>query len=838
MKMKKIIAVGLCLCLISGCFVNVSAREKTPLELAKEKVIITPTGQIRGNSDDIKAYKDILLTYIDAPESDECVDILKEAGMYSVHPRIWATEEDFVRIKGLVETDWFTELLYRKQKEYTDAMIAKPIVYFADIAGGSESARATTYSREIQDRAVLLGMLWQMTGDMKYVEYAEKQLEQGMKDSATWISTLALQNAEISVAMAVAYDWMYDGFSQEFKDKIKNYLITKMTLVKGYYDAGAETFTNQVNNWNSVCNGSYGLTALVLLDEEPELCSNVLSGATKAITLSMDELAPNGGFPEGPGYWSYQVEYLQYFISALDTALKTDFKISEFPGFKETAFFPMYVSSPINRAFNYADVDEGGLVTYHFYWFADKFGFDGLSAFADKLAPSGTDFSGWEAKSTDTFIMLWRNPSDKDPYEGLPEGNVYYGRNQVATMRSRWGDYLATFVGFKGGNNQISHGNLDIGSFVLDSLGTRWVNDIGKEDYGLDGYWDYDKGRWQVYTQRAESHNTIVINPSKEADQNPYAKAEIIDFQWNEGSGYGVVDMTDAYKTYSNSVIRGFALCGDTVIVRDEISLKEESDVLWGITTTADIEISANKKDATLTLFNKKMKVSIISPANATFDTMPAQSVALQKKAREKNTDKYKRLITRSTYSGNVDITVQFSAYNEGEFEPDRFSKVYAIDNWSEGNIFESDGIIKEILLDGIKMSDFNPSKLGYTIPMKSGEKIPSVDAVYDPVNSSIAVEWVGNVAKISAVSRDPRLGTMNYTFNFEKEKVFSLPKGYEEIKIVDITASDDGTRGGTSIPGVNDGRLDTRWAAEGEQWIMFDLGEKTPLKIVFHRLL
>ena len=72
-----------------------------------------------------------------------------------------------------------------------------------------------------------------------------------------------------------------------------------------------------------------------------------------------------------------------------------------------------------------------------------------------------------------------------------------------------------------------------------------------------------------------------------------------------------------------------------------------------------------------------------------------------------------------------------------------------------------------------------------------------------------------------------------SYDFNFEKEKVFSIPKGYEEIKIVDITASDDGTRGGTSIPGVNDGRLDTRWAAEGEQWIMFDLGEKTPLKIV-----
>jgi len=140
---------------------------------------------------------------------------------------------------------------------------------------------------------------------------------------------------------------------------------------------------------------------------------------------------------------------------------------------------------------------------------------------------------------------------------------------------------------------------------------------------------------------------------------------------------------------------------------------------------------------------------------------------------------------------------------------------------------------VKELRLDGVAMGDFNPVKLGYTVPLKKGEKLPSVEAIYDSINSKVTVEWIGNTAKLSAVSRDPRLGKMNYTVNFEKEKVFSLPKGYEEIKIVDITASDDGTRGNTSISGVNDGRLDTRWAAEGKQWIMFDLGENTPLKIV-----
>jgi len=42
---------------------------------------------------------------------------------------------------------------------------------------------------------------------------------------------------------------------------------------------------------------------------------------------------------------------------------------------------------------------------------------------------------------------------------------------KVMTLRGKWNDRNAWFVGFKAGDNKANHSNLDIGSFVLDALG-------------------------------------------------------------------------------------------------------------------------------------------------------------------------------------------------------------------------------------------------------------------------------------------------------------------------------------------------------------------------------
>ena len=44
-----------------------------------------------------------------------------------------------------------------------------------------------------------------------------------------------------------------------------------------------------------------------------------------SIVLAMKTFGPDGGWPEGPGYWNYATAYNIFYLAALETALGTDF---------------------------------------------------------------------------------------------------------------------------------------------------------------------------------------------------------------------------------------------------------------------------------------------------------------------------------------------------------------------------------------------------------------------------------------------------------------------------------------------------------------------------------
>ena len=59
----------------------------------------------------------------------------------------------------------------------------------------------------------------------------------------------------------------------------------------------------------------------------------------------MASFAPDGGWPEGPGYWDYATQYNVFYLAALETALGTDFGLDKTPGFADTGNFRIQLSS-------------------------------------------------------------------------------------------------------------------------------------------------------------------------------------------------------------------------------------------------------------------------------------------------------------------------------------------------------------------------------------------------------------------------------------------------------------------------------------------------------------
>ena len=245
-------------------------------------------------------------------------------------------------------------------------------------------------------------------------------------------------------------------------------------------------------------------------------------------------------------------------------------------------------------------------------------------------------------------------PKDLDRY--------FRGPVEIAVFRSAWDDPQALFVGLKAGYNQVNHGHLDLGSFELDALGIRWVRDLGSDNYNLPGYWDGKRGgrRWDYYRLNSKSHSVPLLDGE---DQDPLAISRFTRFQKEKSSAFVLVDLTSAYEKSANRVTRGVAMVENrrAVLVQDEFDIENPCEVLWAMTTDAEIKIELGNV-ARLALNGKELIAKLLSPADAKFTVESAEQ-----KPPEKPNTCVKRLVVRlQRAKGAVLVAVLLSPLWEG----------------------------------------------------------------------------------------------------------------------------------------------------------------------------
>jgi hypothetical protein len=473
-----------------------------------------------------------------------------------------------------------------------------------------DGLRLLATSRRVLDRVYLLALMYRLEGDASYLERAWKELE-AAANFPDWNPRHFLDTAEMTHAFAIAYDWLYDGWSAEQREKLRKAIVEKgFTPALKTYRA-QNGWAKARHNWNQVCNGGLGMGALALADIEPQLCGEILHDAIESLPLAMAEFTPDGAWAEGPGYWNYATYYNVVFLAALQTALGTDFDLSQTPGFADTGLFPLYLTGPLGRTFNYADGGDRGIRAAQMFWLASRF-HQSVYAWYQRQHASPAPLD-----------LLWYQPDAAGPKTtGLPL-DKYFRNAEVACLRSDWENPKALFVGFKAGDNKANHSHLDLGDFVLDALGARWVVDLGADDYNLPEY--FGKKRWDYYRLRAEGQNTLVLNPGAGPDQDPAAATRIIRFQSKPERAFALADLTAAYKKHAQKVWRGIALLErQTVLVQDEVQAKDPAELWWFMHTPAAIKIEDDGTSALLSQVGVEMRAHILSPPGAHFQIMDA----------------------------------------------------------------------------------------------------------------------------------------------------------------------------------------------------------------------
>ncbi|MDF7799256.1 heparinase II/III family protein [Pontiellaceae bacterium B1224] len=527
------------------------------------------------------------------------------------HPRLMLKDDALHQLKEQARQDEtlqeFVRTVVRKADEQLDA---KPFRY-------KENKSILGISRACMHRIYDLGIAWRWTGDKKYADKIEETLL-NVCAFPSWYPKHFLDPAEMAHAVAVGYDWIYDEMDASTRKQIRTALMEK-ALIPGMerYKKGYHHFTYGYN-WNQVCNGGLLIGALAIAEDEPDTAAFILNNALKNLPTAMASYAPDGVWAEGLNYWAYATTYTVFALTALDTALGTDFGLSESPGFSLTGYVPMYSAGPTGLFFSYADAGDfqkrGSAPCL--FWLASAFN---NSDFSDE------EYVMMQPEDISPLHVMWYVPRTNEDAEQLALDRLLNGQVETALFRSAWDDPDALFIGVKAGYNQAHHGHLDLGGFELDALGVRWARDLGADSYSLKGYWEYKQGgrRWNYYRLNSFSHNVPLLGGK---NQHANAVAKMTRFESDDDFSFAEIDLTEAYPDFASKVSRGVAMVENrrAVLIQDEFVITKSCDVLWGMTTDAEIQIQ-KKGVAVLELDGKKMIARILSPAGATFSVESAE---------------------------------------------------------------------------------------------------------------------------------------------------------------------------------------------------------------------
>jgi hypothetical protein len=523
------------------------------------------------------------------------------------HPRLLVSEVEFERLKAQVGSDAKLQTWHKKLQEQAVKILAAPPSRY-EIPDG---LRLLDTSRRVLDRIYNLSLLYRLEKDSRFVDRAWDELK-AAANFPDWNPRHFLDTAEMTHAFAIAYDWLYEAWTPEQRNELRNAMVDKglKPALKVYHSASG--WHRVRHNWNQVCNGGIGVGALALANVEAEIAGEILENVLESLPLAMAEYAPDGAWKEGPGYWNYATSYSVILLAALQSALGSDFGLSQMKGFDETGFFPLYLTGPLGRTFNYADGGDRTIRAPQMFWLAQRF--------------KQPVFAWYERQvgSPNPLDLLWFDPAGAGPKSAGLLLDRYFRGAEVAIFRSEWEDPKALFVGFKAGDNKANHSHLDLGDFVFDALGVRWAADLGSDDYNLPGY--FGAQRWQYYRLRAEGQNTLVLNPDSGPDQDPKAEARIIRFDSKPNRTFAIADLTSAYAKHARRVWRGLSLLDRTkFLVQDEIDANPPVDLWWFMHTPAAAKIEDNGRSAILQQGGAQLGVELLSPAEGKFQIMNAE---------------------------------------------------------------------------------------------------------------------------------------------------------------------------------------------------------------------
>lgn len=560
-----------------------------------------------------------ILTFIFA-----CLCVFSAFGKTEIqphHPRLLFTTTEEKAVKKLIKKDPLARQLAAFLKTKADSIAEAPqIPYKMDKYGNM-----LWTSRAYVLRLGTLSLAYRLYGEQKYLDAANKTplWVCGYKD---WDPKHYLDTAEMTTAVAIAYDWLFDALPETTRKIIKGsiYKNSISNVLREYEKGGPGSWAKRETNWNVVCNTGMTLGALAVAEDYPEEAETILKNAAHYMPNCLKHFAPDGVCYEGPAYWGYTNSYLSLYLKAVNDNGGDQGGIGQLPGVSRTALFYKRTLTPSGQRFNFGNAStEEVMNTPAFFFFSRKY-----------QQPEVAEWFRKEIEKTIKqnqpihqlfFLSLpWFNPASPTQNENIPSLEVYHNSiNDLVVLNGNRKEKGSVFLVAKGGLPNQAHQQMDCGTFIIESDSVCWTEDLGADDYALPGFWDGKPGgdRWKYFRNNNFSHNTLNIDRQP---QYANGKAFVCEENTRTAHPYARLNLSEVYKVQAHKAFRKFTLINDhTIEVEDEVEVRNTSStVFWTAATKADVTI--NGSVAQLQKDEKVFYFRILSPEGATFHTYPA----------------------------------------------------------------------------------------------------------------------------------------------------------------------------------------------------------------------
>jgi hypothetical protein len=511
-------------------------------------------------------------------------------GLRKEEPRLVFTNARCEHARSQIKSDEIAARLAKELLAKSHGVLAKPPYQ----VGGLREAREF-----LDDTYTLLAANMLDSEGPWRLSVLERLLR--VAEQPAWPTEEPLAFAELLHAFSVAVDALPEAF------ELKSALYLKGVASAAELLANRPWWHQDDCNWNVVCHTAFILAAIACAEVSPQECGKLLYDSLHALPIALDSLGPDGGWPEGPGYWGYTMRYFGILLEALDSAFGQTFGLSTLPGVACAPDFRIQMEGPSGQLFGFGDsyldapLDPTLLIWAHRFDRAS----DATSFHCSLDAGKGHVFYGTLARA-----LLWYAPPPEPAV--FPSSTQHFVSAEVASARTSWSDRDALYIAFKAGDIQTPHAHADLGTFVVDWQGTRFAEELGADNYDLPGFWNgrpnTDFARWSYFRNGTQGHNAPMVDGQ---GQDPLGFANMCEVEMDGEFFAAKIDLTPAYR--SHGVVRldrivSLDTVGRRIEMRDNFEANRSVVFRWQVLTLAEVTISGST--ALLRRAGKEMRLS------------------------------------------------------------------------------------------------------------------------------------------------------------------------------------------------------------------------------------